>query len=56
MDGKKVKRGDRDIEKDTEKKEEQKLMGRGIRKNRIFGERFWRWDWRLPGRERWPQC
>lgn len=36
MDGKKVKRGDRDIEKDTEKKEEQKLMGRGIRKNRIF--------------------
>lgn len=36
MDGKKVKRGDRDIEKDTEKKEKQKPMGRGMRKNRIF--------------------
>lgn len=36
MDGKKVKRGDRDIEKDMEKKQKQKPMGRGMRKNRIF--------------------
>ncbi|CBL36670.1 hypothetical protein CL3_25570 [butyrate-producing bacterium SM4/1] len=36
MDGKKVKRGDRDIEKDMEKKQKQKPMGRGMRKNRFF--------------------
>lgn len=36
MDGKKVKRGDRDIEKDMEKIQKQKRMGRGMRKNRIL--------------------